>query len=235
ARAHDAALGVVDDGRAEAHTLGLVHRLGALALELLLRGEPVVLELALAGLVADRAVDRVVQEQELLRALLRLERVGALGEDLHALARDHLAGGLELRLRRRSPLLLLLVPPQRRQRHLAPALDLHEAHPAVRRDAQPGMPAVVRDLHAGAPRRADDRVTLLEGDVLSVQLESGHRKVRSARGSPRGRELTTQRSHSPPIMLIEPKVGTMSGTMSPMSISRHAARLYQQGGRQRTR
>src|SRR5690606_2830857 len=51
ARAHDAALGVVDDGRAEAHTLGLVHRLGALALELLLRGEPVVLELALAGLV----------------------------------------------------------------------------------------------------------------------------------------------------------------------------------------
>src|SRR5690606_21847679 len=36
ARAHDAALGVVDDGRPEAHALGLVHGLGPLALELLL-------------------------------------------------------------------------------------------------------------------------------------------------------------------------------------------------------
>ena len=39
-RAHDATLGVVHDGRAEAHALGLVHGFGLLALELTLRDDP---------------------------------------------------------------------------------------------------------------------------------------------------------------------------------------------------
>ncbi len=69
AGADDAALGVVDDGRPEGHGLGLVHDLLRHALALALMLEPVVLQATLAGLIADRAVDGVVQEQELLHAL----------------------------------------------------------------------------------------------------------------------------------------------------------------------
>ena len=63
ARAHHAALAVVDDGGSELDALGLVDGLVPHPLLRLVVVEPVVLQLALAGLVADGAVDRVVQER----------------------------------------------------------------------------------------------------------------------------------------------------------------------------
>ena len=221
AGAHDAALGVVDDRRTEADPLGLVHRLGALALEVPLVLEPVVLELALTGLVADGAIDRVVEQQELLHRVLSLLHLFADRVDLHALGRLDLAGGHELRLGVRHVGLLGLVEAHDRHLHLPTAGDVHQAHTAVGGDAETGVPAVVGDLDPGPPGGPHDRVALLEGDGLTVQGK--------------GRHSETQRSHSPPIMLTEPKVGTMSAIMSPMSISRAACRLYQHGGRTRTR
>ena len=218
AGAHDAALAVIDDGRAEAHTLDLVDGFGVFALQTRAVLEPVVLELALAGLVADRAVDGVVQEQELLHRSLRLLHVLVLRRDLHAVRRAHLTGGLKLRLGVRNVLVLLVVPLEDGHVHPPAAGDFHQAHPTVGRHRQPRVPAVVRDLDPGAPGGAHDAVPGFDRDFLVIDLDRSH-----------------QRSHSPPIMLTEPKVGMMSASMSPITICRAPCRLNQQGGRTRTR
>ena len=71
-----------------------------------------ILQLAFAALVADRAVERVVDEQELHHRLLRLDRLVALGAHDHAVGHRRGAG-------------------RHRLGHL---LDVHEAHAAVGRD-----------------------------------------------------------------------------------------------------
>ena len=50
------------------------------------------LQLALAALVADRTVERVVDEQKLHRPLLRLEGLRRTRKDLHALGHGRCAG-----------------------------------------------------------------------------------------------------------------------------------------------
>src|SRR5690606_27789757 len=177
ARAHDAALGVVHDGRPETHALRLVNRLGVLALRGVLVLVVVVLELALAGLVADGAVDWMVQEEELLYGRLRLLDALARAGDLHALGGRHLAGRLELGLGVRNEFVLGRVELEDRHHHRAAARDLHEAHAAVRRDREARMPAIMGDLDPLAPGRPDDGVTGLEGYVLTVELEAGHESL----------------------------------------------------------
>src|SRR5690554_7661577 len=71
ARAEDAALGVKDDGRAKAHALWLMHRLGPLPLQLVKMLLIIILQLALACLIADRAIDRMVKKKKLLNRALR--------------------------------------------------------------------------------------------------------------------------------------------------------------------
>ena len=71
-----------------------------------------ILQLALAALIADRAIERVVDEQELHGRFLRANGLRALRENLHALANGRGAG--RQRLRR--------------------LLHFHEAHAAVGRD-----------------------------------------------------------------------------------------------------
>ena len=61
------------------------------------------------------------------------------------------------------------------------------------------------------------------------------RLPRRAAGVRGGRRRRAHRSSSPPIMLTEPKVGTMSATMPPSSIRWSAAIGGRHGGRQRTR
>ncbi len=87
----------------------------------------VVLEAAFAGLIADRAVQRVVDEQELHDRPLRLVGVRRGGADDHAVL-HHLggAGGLEL----------------------AHAFDLDHAHAALADDRQARVIAVVGDLNS---------------------------------------------------------------------------------------
>src|SRR5205823_2754479 len=96
-----------------------------------------VLERALAALVADRAVERMVDEDEFERRLLTLggSLGGLCGVDDHPLGRSQRAGGLQLR-------------------H---ALDLAEAHPAGPDGrAEPGLVAEDGNLDTGRKRRLDE-------------------------------------------------------------------------------
>jgi hypothetical protein len=172
AGAHDAPLRVVHDRRPEAHALGLVDDLVVHALLVAPVLEPVVLQPALARLIADRAVDRVVQEQHLLH---RLPGVGdvrrALALDLHPVGARPLAGRLELRLAVGDVLVRRRVPLQDVEFHRPLPWrwqHLDQAHPAVRRDREAGVPAVVGDVDPRAVRGLDDGVACLERDLSAV-------------------------------------------------------------------
>src|SRR6202162_3003909 len=73
-----------------------------------------ILQLAFPALIADRAVERVIDEQELHRRALRAEGFGRVREDLHALGYRGRAGRQRLRC----------------------LLDLDQTHAAVGRDRQ---------------------------------------------------------------------------------------------------
>ena len=118
-----------------------------------------VLERALAALVADRAVERVVDEDELERRVLALGRLrrGLRGPDDHPVLRGQRAAGLELR-------------------H---ALDLDEAHAAgADGRAEPRLVAEDRDLDPAAapPRRArcpsDLDLAAVDGDLDELDLDA---------------------------------------------------------------
>ncbi len=118
--------------------------------------EGVVLELALARLVADRAVERVVGQEELQDALARLLRGRAV--DVHHLAVGHGgdAGGHQL----------------------GRLLDLHQAHAADGRRRQRRVIAVVRDEDAGLLGGLDDRGALRDAHLGPVDRDGhalGHR------------------------------------------------------------
>jgi hypothetical protein len=85
--------------------------------------ENVVLQLAFSGLIADRAVERMVDEQEFEDAAPRLTRL--FGEDTDDLTLRHRRGTGDLQLRC--------------------LFDFDEAHPAHARYREPRMVAVVRD------------------------------------------------------------------------------------------
>jgi hypothetical protein len=112
-----------------------------------------VLQRALAALVADRAVERVVDEQELDDRLLgRLDAL-RLGVDDHPVLDRRRARGLELR----------------------DALDLHEAHAArADRRAELGLVAEDRDLDVAVLGAVDEHDVLRGGDLDPVDRE-GHR------------------------------------------------------------
>ena len=95
--------------------------------------ERLVLQRALAALVADRAVERVVGEQQLEDALLGPLRQRRLGVDLHVRRDgDHA---------------------RRRELRAAPAVDLAQALPAHADRAHPVVPAEARDVRARPVRR----------------------------------------------------------------------------------
>ena len=84
----------------------------------------------------------------------------------------------------------------------------------------------------GEQRRLPLRVERLEAPHLG---ELGVREPDRPRGRPGGRRRRAHRSSSPPIMLTDPKVGTMSATIPPSSMRWSAAIGGRHGGRHRTR
>ena len=155
ARAQDAALRVEDDMRPQRHGLGLVH---------LLVGHPRIVEAvahvvdlqpALARLVADRAVERVVDQVELHDGAPRLHDPLRLRVDDHAVGHRHVAADLGAR-------------------HL---VDVHHAQPALPGDAEPGVIAVVGHLGPGLFRRLEDARARGDLDLHPVdrQLRHGRR------------------------------------------------------------
>ncbi len=139
-RAEDAAVAVQHQRRPEVdvgpHALAVEHPPRKLH-PALVRPEAVgeILQRTLAALVADRAVERMVDQQELEHAGARLDHVGRLRRHDHALGDRRRAGRLQLR-------------------HL---LDLDDADAAGAVDAEAGVIAVVRDLDAALDRGLQDR------------------------------------------------------------------------------
>ncbi len=116
----------------------------------------VVLQLALTRLIADRAIERVVDEQHLEDAFARLDRL--LGVHVDDVPLGH---------GRRA-----------RRGELGRLLDLDEAHAAHAGDRQPRMVAVVRHEHARALCRLEDGGARGDGDLPSLDRERyAHRCV----------------------------------------------------------
>ena len=109
-----------------------------------------VLERALAALVADGAVERVIHEQELDNRVLRMLHPVRGGHHHHAVAHGRRARGLELR----------------------DSLDLDEAH-AARAHRLPELRLVteVRDLDVALLRGVHEHRALRRAHLLAVDLE----------------------------------------------------------------
>ena len=114
-------------------------------------GERLVLERALAALVAHGAVERVVDEEELEDAVLRLLGDLALGVDLHVGRDGDHAGGLE--------------------GGAAAGVDLDDAHPAHADRLHPRVVAEARDVGAVALGGLDHELAGLRLDLLAVDRE----------------------------------------------------------------
>src|SRR5215207_8754440 len=157
--AEDAALAVDRDQRRELERLAEV----ALGFDEARRARAPsvgdVLQRALAALVADRAVERVVDEQELDDRLLGGADAVGLGVDDHAVLDRRRAARLEL----------------------GDALDLDEAHAAgADRRAELGLVAEDRDLDVAALGGVDEHRVLGRRDLQPVDGE-GHHPLDGAR------------------------------------------------------
>jgi hypothetical protein len=112
-------------------------------------GEDHVLQFALAALVAHRAIERMIGEQEFQHALARFVHLWRAGADHHARGRDQRARSLELRR----------------------LFHFHEAHAASRLKRQPGKVAERRHLNAHAPRSFNHQRPWRDGHVAVVNLQ----------------------------------------------------------------
>src|SRR5262245_49216103 len=172
-RAHDAAVGEERDLRTDVRLI----RRGVLPVDHPALGMAelvaVVLQLALAGLVADGAVERVVEEQGFERLGLCGLGLRRVGDDDGAILDRSLAAGDDLRLHGGLAVL-----------HLA---DFDEAHAATGDDGQGGVPAVVRDQDAGAVRRLDavEAFLVADRDGGAVDVDGRHEWVGPSYQSPR--------------------------------------------------
>jgi hypothetical protein len=263
-RAQDAALRVEHDLPPDVDRLGLADLLDVHPREVMVVIHVVTLQRALARLVADRAVDRMVLERELQHRAPGLEHRRALGVHDHLRAHLDLTRGLEL----------------------AHLLDLDQALPTVGGDRQSRVIAEVADVLADELGRLEHVGALADRDRLAVDRERdglvaladlggeverlGRRRIDGREAGPavldrsrtacrpgRGRRrlgterrnrggspgtpspcgawrriggglllchrLPVQRSHSPPIMLSDPKIGTTSAMLAPTISCRSAA------------
>ena len=134
--------------------LGEAGRVGAI-------GHRLVLQIAFAALIADRAVKRMVDQQELHHALARLARHRRVGQDDRRLA---VRTGAQIFDRHGAG----------RRRLGRSAFHFDEAHPAVAGDRQPLVEAEPRNL--GASRLASLKKRVFGGDVefLSVDDDLAH-------------------------------------------------------------
>ena len=162
ARTHDAALVVERDALGQRVELGRPDLRVARGRRRAVVRVVVVLQHALAGLVADAAVHRVVERDQLHRLLApRPHRLG-VGVDAHARGDRHVAGDLH-------PAAALRV------------LDLDDADAAVARDRQRRMPAEVRDEDAVRARRLEHGLPVLRHDRPAVDEDLRHGRPRARR------------------------------------------------------
>jgi len=126
-------------------------------------GHRLVLQVALAALIADRAIEWMVDQQEFHHPFARLAHHRALGID--HLGRAVAVGRQVLDAHGTGRL---------RLRH---ADNLDQAHAAVAGDRQPLVEAEARDLGARGLARLEQRVLRRHLDLASVDDELGHWSV----------------------------------------------------------
>ena len=119
--------------------------------------ERLVLQVAFAALVADRAIERVVDEQELHHPFARLLHHRRVGENLLIVGGGQRAA--RLRLGR-------------------PGLHLDQAHPAIAGDRQPLVIAEARDLLPRQLARLQHGGARGHLDLDAIDLEFGHQLLR---------------------------------------------------------
>ena len=117
------------------------------------KSERQILQLALATLVAHRAIQRMVDEQELHRIALRRQRALRLREHFHAIGNRGRTRGLRLR--------------HRPSAHL----DLDHAHAAIGGDGQFFVVAETRNCHTDAIGGLDDHRALRRKHLGAVNLD----------------------------------------------------------------
>src|SRR5262249_58725732 len=122
-------------------------------------GHRLILQIAFAALVADRAVKRMIDQQELHHAFARLAHHRRASLDLRRLA---LRAGTAV-----------AHGPGAGGNRLGRAGQFHQAHAAVARDRQPLVEAEARDLGARGLARLKKRVVRRDVDLLSVDDELG--------------------------------------------------------------
>src|SRR5690606_9838559 len=147
-RAVDAARHVGGDERTDILVLHDPLALGV-ARNVAAEAEGEILQLALAALIADGAIERMVDEQELQDRLLRTDRFRRAGEDFHAFGHRSGAGG----------------------QRLGRFLDLHEAHAAVGCDAELLVIAEARHVDVIGVRDLDHHLTLAGLHGLAVDFD----------------------------------------------------------------
>ena len=111
-----------------------------------------VLKLAFAALIADRAVKRVVDQQELHHRFLRGNGFFGASPDLHA--RSHWSGA--------------------GRQSFGRLLDLDQAHPAIRRDAQFLVITKMRNVQTQGIGRMHDHAALDDRGGFAVDFEFNH-------------------------------------------------------------
>ena len=112
----------------------------------------VVLQIALTGLVADRAVERVIDQQELQHRAPALLGLVALGLHDHSLDDRRIAGDLEL----------------------WELFNLHKADAAVACDGEPGVVAIARNEDPQLLRGLDDHGSLGHAYLMAVDAQGRH-------------------------------------------------------------
>ena len=105
-------------------------------------------------MIADRAIQRVVDQQVFHDLLLVGDSLGALGIDDHAIAHGRLARGHQL----------------------GNAFDFHQTNAAGSDDRHARVIAVLRDMHARVVAGLQDHLAGLGVDQFSVNGNLGHRK-----------------------------------------------------------
>ncbi len=165
ARAHDAAVGeernmLADVGFVRRRVLRVDHSARRMAIAV-----AEILQHAFAGLVADGAIERMVEQDAFERLGLRGLGFGAIGDADGAVLGRRLAGGHDARLHRHRAVGLLLA-------------RLHQAHAAAGDHRERRMPAIARDEHAGFLRRLD-QVQPLVADVHRgvVDIDDSHARL----------------------------------------------------------
>ena len=156
ASAFDAALAVENHVGSEDRALAIVDLAHFEATRLAIVLHVVILQPALARLIADRTVHRMIDQQKFQHRFAHRQHLGTLGQNRHALGHLRVAGDLQL----------------------GHFLDLDHAHAAIARDGKLRMIAIARNRDADIVGRLNDRLAFggddfrpVDGDFYRIHIE----------------------------------------------------------------